>query len=332
MLDKPEAPSPTLAGAIEEARQTIGIEIAGLHALAASIDERFVAVVDLVKRCKGRVIVTGIGKSGHIGQKIAATLASTGTPAFFVHAAEAAHGDLGMVGAEDLVIAISNSGESTELQAIIEYCRRFHVKLVAMTARPGSALGRNADAILLLPDAAEACPLSLAPMTSTTMSLVLGDALAAVLIRARDFRRDDFAKFHPAGKLGAQLLRLFEVLDRLPHLRDVPRVKATSPMPEVISAISQGQRGITAVYEGESFAGVVTDGDLRRAMTDRSIFDKMAADIMSRDPRRIGADRLAVDALALCDEHRISAVFVMDAEEKVAGLVQLKDLLQLGIV
>ncbi|KQT50820.1 hypothetical protein ASG43_06025 [Aureimonas sp. Leaf454] len=320
------------ADAIATARQTIATEIAGLQALAGSIDERFVDVVERVRRCRGRVIVTGIGKSGHVGQKIAATLASTGTPAFFVHAAEAAHGDLGMVGMDDLVIAISNSGESTELQAIIEYCRRFHVTLVAMTARPQSALGRNADAILLMPDATEACPLSLAPMTSTTMSLVLGDALAAVLIVARDFRRDDFAKFHPAGKLGAQLLRLFEVLDRRPNLRDVPSVSVDSPMPEVISAISQGQRGITAVYEGETFTGVVTDGDLRRAMTDRTIFDKTAADIMSRHPRKIGADRLAVDALALCDAHRISAVFVTDEAGKVAGLVQLKDLLQLGLV
>lgn len=318
---------------LSTARATIAIEIAGLEALSTSIDARFVAVVDLVKACRGRVIVTGIGKSGHVGQKIAATLASTGTPAFFVHAAEAAHGDLGMVGADDLVIAISNSGESAELQAIIEYCRRFRVKLVAMTARPGSALGRNADAILALPDAAEACPLSLAPMTSTTMCLVLGDALAAALIRARNFQRDDFAKYHPAGRLGAQLLRMFEVLDRRPELCAFPSVSPASPLPEVIAAISKGRRGATAVLAPDgTLAGVVTDGDLRRAMTDRGVFEKTAAEIMTHAPRRIGADKLAVDALAMCEKHKISALFVTGADGSVAGLVHLQDLLALGIV
>ncbi len=315
------------------ARQTIETEIEGLHALAASIDGDFARVVRLIEACEGRVIVSGIGKSGHVGQKLAATLASTGTPAFFLHAAEAAHGDLGMIGDADLVIAISNSGESQELQVIVEYCRRFRVTLVAMTARPDSALGRYADAVLRIPDAAEACPLSLAPMTSTTICLVLGDALAAALIRARGFGRDDFAKFHPAGKLGAQLLKLDEVLNRLPHLRDVPRVAAGSPMTEVISAISRGQRGATAVYDGERFVGVVTDGDLRRALERQATLDRRAADIMTASPVSIGAGRLAVDALALCEERRISAVFVVDEGDRaVAGLIQIKDLLALGIV
>ncbi|WP_244639951.1 KpsF/GutQ family sugar-phosphate isomerase [Aureimonas glaciei] len=318
--------------AMRTARETIALEIAGLEALAASIDERFVAVVDLVKACRGRVIVTGVGKSGHIGQKIAATLASTGTPAFFLHAAEAAHGDLGMVGDDDVVIAISNSGESTELQAIIEYCRRFRVTLVAMTARPASALGRHADALLALPDAVEACPLALAPMTSTTMSLAIGDALAAALIRARNFQRDDFAKFHPAGKLGAQLLRMHEVLERLPHLKEVPSVPRDALLPAVIAAISNGRRGATAVMEADGrLAGIVTDGDLRRAMTDRSVFDRTAADMMTVDPRQIGADKLAVDALALCEAERLGALFV-EADGEIVGLVDLKGLLSLGIV
>lgn len=319
---------------VETARTTIEIEIAGLQALAGSIDENFGAVVRLVQACPGRVIVTGIGKSGHVGQKIAATLASTGTPAFFLHAAEAAHGDLGMVGPDDLVLAISNSGESTELQAIIEYCRRFRVKLVAMTAQPQSTLGRLSDALLRLPDAPEACPLSLAPMTSTTASLVLGDALAAALIRARNFQRADFAKFHPAGKLGAQLLKLSEVLDRLPHLREVPSVSTAASIPEVIATISKGRRGATAVRDSrEQFVGIVTDGDLRRAFTDRNIFDKTAADIMTQSPRKIDATRLAVDALAMCEEFKISAIFVTAGlDGDLVGLVHLQDLLALGIV
>jgi arabinose-5-phosphate isomerase len=319
--------------AVRTARETIALEIAGLEALAASIDERFAAVVDMVKACRGRVIVTGVGKSGHIGQKIAATLASTGTPAFFLHAAEAAHGDLGMVGGDDVVIAISNSGESTELQAIIEYCRRFRVLLVAMTARPQSALGRHADALLALPDAVEACPLALAPMTSTTMSLAIGDALAAALIRARNFQRDDFAKFHPAGKLGAQLLRMHEVLERLPQLKEIPSVPRDALVPAVIAAISNGRRGATAVLESDGrLAGIVTDGDLRRAMTDRGVFDRTAEDIMTAHPRQIGADKLAVDALGLCEGERLGALFVVDADGGIAGLVDLKGLLSLGIV
>ena len=317
---------------VETAQQTIATEIAGLRALAASIDDDFVRVVRMIEACEGRVVVSGIGKSGHVGQKIAATLASTGTPAFFLHAAEAAHGDLGMIGGADLVIAISNSGESHELQAIIEYCRRFRVVLVAMTARPGSSLGRYADAVLRLPEAAEACPLSLAPMTSTTMCLVLGDALASALIRARNFQRDDFAKFHPAVKLGAQLLKMHEVLDRLPHLREVPKVETTSRMTEVISTISRGQRGATAVYEAERFVGVVTDGDLRRALNEQATLDRSAGDIMTPAPRSIEVGSLAVDALALCEEKRISALFITDEDGGICGLVQLKDLLGLGIV
>lgn len=328
------APGPSATvDPVQTARETIAIEIAGLEALSASIDEGFAAVVEMVRACRGRVVVSGIGKSGLVGKKIAATLASTGTPAFFVHAAEAAHGDLGMVGAEDLVIAISNSGESIELQAIIEYCRRFRVTLVAMTARPNSALGRNADGILRLPDAAEACPLSLAPMTSTTMSLVIGDALAAALIRARNFQRDDFARYHPAGKLGAQLLRLYEVLDRRPDLKSVPEVGPASTVPEVIAAISKGRRGATAVCDPPGhIIGVVTDGDLRRAMTDRSVFDRTAAEIMTPNPRQIESGRLAVDAVATCEAHKISALFVTADDGSIAGLVTLQELLSLGIV
>ncbi|MBC8128843.1 MAG: KpsF/GutQ family sugar-phosphate isomerase [Rhizobiaceae bacterium] len=323
--------SPTI-DAVSSARETIAIEIAGLEALAASIDANFAHVVAMVQACRGRVIVTGIGKSGHVGQKIAATLASTGTPAFFVHAAEAAHGDLGMVGADDLVIAISNSGESAELQAMIEYCRRFRVLLVAMTARPDSALGRHADGILRLPEAVEACPLSLAPMTSTTMSLVIGDALAAALIRARNFQRDDFAKFHPAGKLGAQLLRISEVLDRRPEFKEVPSVGPGAGISDIIASISRGRMGATVVLDGgQDIVGIVTDGDLRRAMSDRSVFDRTAAEIMTPDPRRIASDRLAVEALSVCETQRIGTLVVTDADGAAVGMIDIKGLLSLGI-
>lgn len=319
--------------AADIARATIETEIAGLQVLAATIDGRFSQAVDLIHACRGRVVVTGIGKSGHIGQKIAATLASTGTPAFFMHAAEASHGDLGMISANDVVIAISNSGESAELRAIVEYCRRHpEMTLIAITSKPGSTLGRLADMVLQLPEAAEACPLSLSPMTSTTMMLVLGDALAAALIRKRDFKSDDFARFHPAGKLGAQLVKLSELVERDPRFASVPQVHQDSDMSKVIVTITDGRRGVTGVTDDQgALIGVITDGDLRRALADRSIFDKKARDIMSRNPKRIAGDRIAVDALAMCEEYRISSIFVTDETGSISGLIHLQDLLALGI-
>ncbi|MBJ3776447.1 KpsF/GutQ family sugar-phosphate isomerase [Acuticoccus mangrovi] len=319
---------------VQEACNAIEIEINGLKALQASVGPSFTEAIDAILARKGRVVVTGIGKSGHIGRKIAATLASTGTPALFVHATEAAHGDLGMVTDDDIVLAISNSGESIEFQPFLQYCRRFGVTLIAMTARPDSSLGRYADIILELPRAPEACPLSLAPMTSTTLSLVYGDALAAALIRARGFKRTDFAKFHPAGKLGAQLLRMTDLLDMRPHLRSVPHVNHDAPLSEVIATITEGRRGVTAVNADGRLVGVVTDGDLRRALLQGDIFHKTATEIMGGNPLRIGADHLAVDALSMCERHKVAALFVMgvDRPEEVVGLVHLQDLLSLGIV
>lgn len=323
----------TTADAIDTARLTIEIEIEGLRQLHEAIDDAFAEAVERIRRNSGRVIVTGIGKSGHVGQKIAATLASTGTPAFFVHTAEAGHGDLGMIGPKDIVLAISNSGESQEFRPILQYCRRFGVFLIAMTANPASSLGRYADLILRLPMAPEACPLSLAPMTSTTLALVMGDALAAALIRSRGFRRDDFAKFHPSGKLGAQLLKLSEVMDARPELKSVPTVEVSAPVTEVIASITRGRRGVTAVCEGEAFVGVITDGDLRRALSSPAIFERTAGELMSRNPLRIGEDHLAVDALAMCERHKVGALFVTaEADDgDIVGLVHLQDLLALGI-
>jgi arabinose-5-phosphate isomerase len=326
-------PDRQMAEAIDTARLTVEIEMEGLRLLHGTIDGAFAETVERIRRNPGRVIVTGIGKSGHVGQKIAATLASTGTPAFFVHTAEAGHGDLGMIGQKDIVLAISNSGESREFRPLLQYCRRFNVFLVAMTANPQSALGRYADLILTLPAAQEACPLSLAPMTSTTLMMVMGDALAAALIRSRGFRRDDFAKFHPSGKLGAQLLRLAEVMEGRPELQSVPSVDVSAPIVEVIAAITRGRRGVTAVRRGDAFVGVITDGDLRRSLAERSIFERVAGELMTTNPLRISADHLAVDALAMCERHKVGALFVtaQDDDENIVGLVHLQDLLTLGI-
>ena len=321
------------ADAVDTARLTIEIEMEGLKRLHDTIDHAFADAVERIRVNPGRVIVTGIGKSGHVGQKIAATLASTGTPAFFVHTAEAGHGDLGMIGPKDIVLAISNSGESREFLPILQYCRRFGVGVIALTANPVSSLGRYADLVLPLPAAPEACPLALAPMTSTTLALVMGDALASALIRARGFKRDDFAKFHPSGKLGAQLLTLAEVIEERAELKGVPTVDIRAPVTDVIATITKGRRGVTAVRDVDAFVGVITDGDLRRALAAPTIFERTAGELMSRDPLRIAADHLAVDALAMCERHKVGALFVTAAADKgdIVGLVHLQDLLALGI-
>lgn len=317
---------------IDDALQAIDIEIDGLKKLAASIDETFNEVVRQILACQGHIIVTGIGKSGHIGMKIVATLASTGTPAIFVHAAEAAHGDLGMIGRSDIVIAISNSGESPELVPILQYCRRFDVPVVAITSNDQSTLARLSKYILLLPEATEACPLSLAPMTSTTLTLVLGDALAAALLKARGFKREDFANFHPGGKLGAQLVRLSELIEKDPSLTKVPSIGPGSSVPEVIIRITEGMRGVVAITDNEKkIIGVITDGDLRRAMS-QEVFHKKASEIMTRSPLKIDEQALAVDALAMFEKNKISVLFVTDKNDKTKGLIHLQDLLSIGVV
>lgn len=318
---------------IEMARSTIGMEIDGLRQLQESLGEDFARVVSRIHRCTGRVIIVGIGKSGHIGSKIAATFASTGTPSFFVHAAEAAHGDLGMIGSDDIVLCISNSGESVEFKPVLQYCRRFSIFLIVMTAAPGSSLGQYADLLLQIPRAKEACPMGLAPMTSTTLMLAMGDAVAAALIRARGFQRDDFAKFHPAGKLGAQLLRLREIVELQPERVALPWISFDAPMAEIITTITDGRRGITGVFGQDGrMVGIVTDGDLRRALTGRECFDKTAEEIMSRDPVTIGTDRLAIDALNLCQDRKIGAVLIRGEGDRIVGAAHLKELLEMGLV
>ena len=323
----------TSADAIEIAKTTIDREITGLVALRDNLDEAMNRAVDAILECTGRLVIIGVGKSGHIGRKMAATFASTGTPSFFVHATEAAHGDLGMLHKSDIVLAISNSGESIELKPILQHCRRSATTLLALTSNKESTLARFADIVLLLPTAKEACPLGLAPMTSTTMTLVAGDALAAALIDARDFQRADFAKFHPAGKLGAQLLRLHEYFEDNAEKTRLPRVARDASMIEVITAITSGGRGVAGVeIDGGELVGLVTDGDLRRALQQRQSLAQQAKDIMSTNLLSMPIDGLVIDAVRKCEEHRVGSLLVRDGDEDICGIVHLKDLLSTGVL
>lgn len=316
------------------ALRTIATERAGLDtlhaALANGLGAPFTAAVEMIRMASGRVVVTGMGKSGHVGRKIAATFASTGTPAHFVHAAEASHGDLGMVQPEDVVIALSWSGETAELAAIVAHTRRFRVGLIGLTANADSALGREADVALILPRAEEACPNGLAPTTSTTMQMALGDALAVALLEARGFSRQDFLVFHPGGKLGAQLKTVESLMHRG---ADLPLVGLDAALPDVIEMITAKRFGCAIVIDPDGrIAGVVTDGDLRRKLTATGAPGRRARDLMSPDPRRIAPDALAVEALEMVNRLRITALIVADADNRPVGLVHVHDLLTLGVV
>jgi len=303
--------------ALEEA-----IRIAGEGGLGAAFSE----AVKTISAAPGRVIVTGIGKSGHIARKVAATLASTGEPAFFVHPAEASHGDLGMVQIGDVVLAISWSGETAELAAIVTFSKRYAIPLIAMTAEADSTLGREADVCLTMPGAPEACPNGLAPTTSTTMQLVLGDALAIALLEGRGFTALDFRALHPGGKLGAKLAHVREVM----HIGDrVPRIDANARMAEAIVEMTSKGFGCVAVFaEGGRLAGIITDGDLRRHLSSNLIVDTPVEEVMTRAPRTIAPDALVAEALEIIS-HKISALLVVEAGE-VVGIVHFHDLLRVG--
>ena len=315
------------------ALRTIATERAGLDALHAAIGNGlsapFAVAVEMIRTASGRVVVTGMGKSGHVGRKIAATMASTGTPAHFVHPAEASHGDLGMVQPEDVVIALSWSGEAVELAALVGYTRRFRVGLIAITANAESTLGKEADIALVLPKATEACPNGLAPTTSTTMQMALGDALAVALLEARGFSRQDFFVYHPGGKLGAQLKTVESIMHRG---TDLPLIGLDTLLPDVIAMISDKGFGCAVVMDLDGkLAGVVTDGDLRRKTAMGGGASLRARDIMTANPRRIGLDTLAVEALELVNRSRITALIVVDGEGRPAGLVHVHDLLAMGV-
>jgi arabinose-5-phosphate isomerase len=316
---------------IGHGRRVLTIEADALAALAARLDARFDAAVQLIAGRGGKVIVTGMGKSGHVGRKIAATLASTGTPAFFLHAAEALHGDLGMLERHDLVLAVSNSGETAEILDLVPHVKRLGLPLVALTGRPPSTLARMADALLDVSVAEEACPLGLAPTASTTAAIAMGDALAVALLEHRGFRPEDFAALHPAGTLGRKLLRVSELM----HTGDeVPRVRADAIMADALLEMTAKRLGVTSVVDADGrLVGVVTDGDLRRALGAGSdVVTRTVAEVMGRRPKTIEADALAALAVATMERHAITVLFILDADERVAGVIHLHDLLRAGVV
>ncbi|MEO6029171.1 MAG: KpsF/GutQ family sugar-phosphate isomerase [Candidatus Binatia bacterium] len=316
---------------MQHGRRVLAIEAAALTALAARLDHRFDAAVRLIAGRGGKVVVTGMGKSGHVGRKIAATLASTGTPAFFLHAAEALHGDLGMLERQDLVLAVSNSGETAEILDLVPHVKRLGLPFVALTGRPQSTLARTADAILDVSVAEEACPLGLAPTASTTAAIAMGDALAVALLEHRGFRREDFAALHPAGTLGRKLLRVADLM----HVgAAIPRVRTGSVMTDVLREMTAKRLGVTAVVDvDDRLVGIVTDGDLRRALAAGDLVTtRMVDDVMGLKPKAIDADSLAALAVSIMERHAITVLFILDADQKLAGVIHLHDLLRAGVV
>ncbi|MEM7041595.1 MAG: KpsF/GutQ family sugar-phosphate isomerase [Pseudomonadota bacterium] len=318
-----------LSDAVLTGRRVIGIEADALAATAASLDERFTEAVDRIAAIAGRVIVTGMGKSGHVGRKIAATFASTGTPALFVHPAEASHGDLGMITPQDLVLALSNSGETPELADIVAYCRRFSIPLMAIVGRAGSALAEAADLVLTLPDRPEACPMGLAPTTSTTATLALADALAIAVLERKGFDSNGFGVLHPGGKLGKKLIRV----DQLMHREEaLPLVGLDTPAGEAILEMTAKRFGCVGVLDPEGeLVGIVTDGDLRRHMT-ADLLGRPAADVMTSAPRTIRPEALAAEALAIMNhpERPITVIFVL-ADRRPVGILHMHDCLRAGV-
>jgi arabinose-5-phosphate isomerase len=321
-----------MTAAVISARRTLELETGGLGALLESLGNGMAAPfgesVAILQAARGRVIVSGMGKSGHVGQKIAATFASTGTPSFFVHPSEASHGDLGMITREDVILAISWSGETVELRNIITYARRFKVSLIAITSRADSALGKQADVVLELPKAKEACPHGLAPTTSTTMQLAIGDCLAIALLEAKGFTAHDFKVFHPGGSLGATLKYVADVMHKGERL---PLVDAREPMRSALLTMTTKSLGCLGIVDKKGkLVGIVTDGDLRRHIDDDLLLAR-AGDIMTKGPKTVTPDTLAAEALEIINASRITALFVVESGKPV-GLVHVHDLLRAGVV
>jgi len=317
--------SNTVAPDFALARKVLQTEAAAILALVDRLDERFERAVRLLLDCRGRVIVTGMGKSGIICRKIAATLSSTGTPAFFLHPAEAIHGDLGVLQADDVILALSHSGETDELLRLLETIKRLGARLITITGEPQSTLGKAADVTLDCHVSKEACPLNLVPTASTTAALALGDALAMTLLVTKGFRQEDFANLHPGGKLGKRLMRA----EQLMHSGDqAPIVRSDDEMREVIYEISRKKLGMSCVVdEADRLVGIITDGDLRRHMTDATdLFARRAGEVMTRNPVTIAPDTLAVEVLNTLERQKITSVVVVAADHKVLGVVHLHDL------
>jgi len=318
--------------ALEVAREALAIEAKALTELGPRLSESFTAALHAILQCRGRVAVMGMGKSGHVGRKIAATLASTGTPALFVHPAEASHGDLGMVTETDVVLALSNSGESDELNAILPVLKRLHVPVIAMTGRADSSLARHADFVLDSAVSEEACPLKLAPTASTTAQMALGDALAVALLDARGFRPEDFARSHPGGALGRKLLT--HVRDLMRSGEGLPRVAVDTPFTDVMRTMSAGGLGMAVVVDAQDqVLGIFTDGDLRRLVEKgQDLRALRAADVMHGKPRTVSGDALAVDAADLMEDARITVVLVVDADQRLMGAISINDLMRAKVI
>lgn len=316
---------------VRAARAVIDTERQAVGALGQRIDRHFVRACQRILACRGRVVVLGMGKSGHIGRKIAATLASTGTPSFFVHPAEAGHGDLGMITRNDVVIALSNSGETAELITLLPVIKRLDIPLIALTGNPGSTLGTSAAVCLDVSVAREACPLGLAPTASTTACLVLGDALAIALLEARGFDAEDFARYHPGGSLGRRLATVSDVM----HAGDdVPRVHEKTLVSRALLEMSAKGLGMTAVLDEQgNVSGIFTDGDLRRTLdTGFDVHATVTAEVMTKNPRTIARTRLAAEALRMMEEHRINALLVLDEEQRLVGVLNMHDLLRAQVL
>jgi arabinose-5-phosphate isomerase len=318
--------------ALSIAREVLEIEANAVLGLIARLDAGFRQAVELIVACHGRVIVSGIGKSGHVARKIASTMASTGTPAYFVHPAEASHGDLGMVTKQDVFIALSNSGESGELLAIVPLVKRFGAKLIAMTGNAKSALAREADVHLYAGAEKEACPLNLAPTASTTAALALGDALAIALMEAKGFTRDEFAASHPGGDLGRRLLT--HVRDVMRGRADAPQVPASATLSDALLEMTRGRMGMTAVLDTDGrVAGIFTDGDLRRTLAKKlDLTTTPIAAVMTRGPRTIGPDKLAVEAVQLMESHKVNQMLVVDDAGMLVGALNMHDLFRARVI
>ena len=317
---------------IEQAKRVLMIESKAIASLVDRIGENFVHAAELIYRCSGRVVVTGMGKSGIIGKKIASTLASVGTPALFLHPAEGVHGDLGMVTRGDVIVCLSNSGETEELLKLLPVIKRFNIKLIAITGNTKSTLAKNRDVVLDASVDEEACPWDIVPTASTTASLAMGDAIAIALLDKKGFKKEDFALFHPAGSLGKSLLL---TVNDLMHKGDaIPIVRENAPLKDIIYEISSKKLGVTTVVDGKRvLKGIVTDGDLRRLLEKRrDIFEIKASEIMSKNPKTIDKDELAAKALQIMEQYSITSLLIVDGKNSPTGIVHLHDLLKAGVV
>lgn len=324
--------APTESALRAQGKAVLEMEALAIAAVAQRLDEQFDLAVKLLSACAGKVVVTGMGKSGHIATKLAATFASTGTPAFFVHPAELRHGDFGMLDEKDIVVALSGSGETSEIKLALDPIKRLGIPIIALTGNKNSTLAKHSNAILDVGVAREACPLNLAPTSSTTAALAMGDALAMVLMSQKGFRAEDFARSHPGGSLGQQLIT---VADIMRPEQEVPTVHISSGYTTVLQEIDKRRLGFTSVCDDDGkLQGIITDGDLRRALVNHAAaaFEKTAEQIMTKNPKTISTRSLAVEALRVMEKHAISDLLILDEKERPTGLIHLKDLLKAGII